>query len=295
MTYSVDELFSAVPSLFKQFRDNASVLPEGFQAVVLDAGDGTVVKFLKRKPEGGAADDIKRQFSAEIYSLMQFHGRAGEYFVPQLVEEPTFLMEDQPLGHDFMGYVRMTKVDGSPLEQRATGADSSQIVQLGEAIAVMHGLGDRFVQRQKSPSSRGQNFSVDFIRDDKLMGKVLECNDWLSHQDIAGYMHGDVNWNNVLFDKKGHLLSVIDFAFSGDSRNRFLDFANVSSDKVHFAVSAYNRASAAPALDPRVVEITSLRNYSDYVSFVTRCSQAAVDPKRPQALFAEGIMRIDLD
>lgn len=194
---------------------DAILLGEGVWGRVFDPGDGTVVKLMR---QGGGLGAVADLWANEAAALRTLEGLVVPVAVPRLVDAA--MLDEEETG--FAAYLRLTRLPGHPLDDDSLPALLSApggrfAAQLGETLAVLHGLEDTagFADPRADRDRAHLAEMAPGVAHVAGPRAIAAIDAGLSALETAGdtvASHGDINSTNLLADDNGNLCGLIDWA-----------------------------------------------------------------------------------
>lgn len=229
------ELYERLKRLSPIFSSSAApFLEQGAQALVVDMNDGTMVKAFKRWRDLG---EPYEQLAHECASLMLFKGQAGRFAVPRIVDEPVKFDEDAGAQAGFVGYVRMTKIQGRNPDWDTIKDSASSMATLqrhafdiGAAIASVHLAAEGHSLLDDVPLSFvpvGHHVHTVGINCPKRRARLIACNDYMMDNLRGGFCHADMKDGNIIVNNDDRIIGIVDFGLAGVHSNIYMDFVRL--------------------------------------------------------------------
>jgi aminoglycoside phosphotransferase (APT) family kinase protein len=229
-----------------------AVAGEGLWSRVHDLGDGTVLKIVRRH---GGLGSGEAKLAHEVRALELLVGLTTRVIrVPRLIAHGIFENSYFGQGPALAGWLRSEKLPGTVLDEAALWGLSSAERQkrgeeIGAAIAEFHEVA---TAQAGAPTAFGNCLARSI--DDALarisaprhragLQRLKEM--WLAETAETVFLHGDINFQNVLRPRDGPL-GFIDFAGAG-AGPREADFRNLDGpgplrDAIHRGYAAVSGA-----------------------------------------------------
>ncbi len=241
------QLFERLKPLSPIFLSTAAPCrDQGAQALVVDMKDGTMVKAFKASNNLGLAN---AQLAHECASLVLFEGQVGQFAVPRIVDEPIAFDDDKIMASGFVGYVRMTKIEGRhPDWDRIKAADSSMVIlarhafDVGAAIASVHMTAEKHPQFDAIPTSFvpvGHHIHTVGINCHNRRSRLTACNDYMMGNLQGGFCHADIKGGNIIVNGNDRIVGLVDFGLAGVHSNTHLDFVRLPWNFLPHAYKGY--------------------------------------------------------
>lgn len=248
----------------------------GQWGLVADHNDGTVTKLLFRQDHEKQQDWAEANLENELAFLRHAGGIKLEGVqIPELVTGMTRLDE----GALFASY-RMTKLSGTAAkwkagpgqEQDAHFFEAGQLLaRFQHAAAALPTMG-LIVHSHEKAGMIEPVPALDAARNEALAVADL----YLQTHKQGGIIHADFHGGNILLDQKGRISGLIDFAVTGPSENRLIDFINVPLEKRESFMHGYGQASGK-AVDPMMMTMTEISMLANCINF---CADRPAEQKK---------------
>jgi hypothetical protein len=201
------------------------ILGHGLWGPTLDLGDGTLLKLVRPAAGIGDGRDINAN-EARVLSLLDGRPLDG-LAVPRLLGNGEFSPGGRPAAAGYAAWLRLTRVDGRPIDEdwlaARSGADCHRFAaSFGRAAAAL--------QREASALLRRKHATLDdrlaalitslpsissTTADRQLGARLLDAVGAMPELRRGGFVHGDLHLRNVLVDDDGRVCGVIDFGEAG--------------------------------------------------------------------------------
>ncbi|HEX7775939.1 MAG TPA: aminoglycoside phosphotransferase family protein [Parvibaculum sp.] len=229
---------------------------EGLWARVYDLGDGTVLKIVRRHGGLGSGD---AKLAREVKALELLGGLTSAAIrVPRLIAHGFFENSYFGAGPALAGWMRSERLPGLPLDDSGLwGLQPAERDRRGEdlgaAIAEFHQLA---TARAGVPTMLGDSLArsidealarISAPRQRAGLKRLKEM--WLAGKGTPVFLHGDINFRNVLHQRSGPA-SLVDFAETGsgvlEADFRTLDTPGPLRDAIYRGYAAVSGAKPDP-------------------------------------------------
>ncbi len=262
LTQTFNEIQRAYPALVAE----ATPLDMGQWGLVADHNDGTVTKLLFRQDHEKQQDWAEANLSNELAFLRMARGvKLDGIQIPEIVTDIKRLDE----GTLFASY-RMTKLSGMAANWKAgpRQQQDDHFFEAGHLLARFHEAAAALPVTGlvvHSPEKAGMIETVPAL--DAARNEALAVADlYLQAHKQGGIIHADYHGGNILLDQKGRISGLIDFAVTGPSANRLIDFINVPPEKSDAFRKGYAQASGQ-VVDPMMMAMTEISMLANCINF----------------------------
>jgi len=192
----------------------------GVWGVVFDLGDGSVLKLIrKRGGLGSPASLIHR----ETLALGVLGGKkVGGFQIPELLGQGDLPLPSNPFVAPLEGWIRLSQVEGRILSAAMPSHPDTRNQlgeRLGAGMAHFHEDATALAKTVQLPEADPIERSIGELEialpkpDDKALCVKLREH-WLRLDREPVFLHGDINFSNVLVNDRGDF-SLLDFAECG--------------------------------------------------------------------------------
>ncbi len=249
---------------------NTSPLALGSQGIVLDRGDGTLIKIYLRDKEAINSNNEK-SFLNEVEILDNLKGeKYGTAYTPKILE-----VIPLPNSIEAHGAYCMPKFKGHHLQWKifAETANSNKVKthfrNVGKVLADFHtkaapSLLDRYPEKKRL--EYGTSIKNVPILNQKINQALDSCNAHLQQHMKSGVNHGDFNEANFLVNEEGETTVLLDPSFAGYTPNYLSDFAYIPANKVSIVIDEYEKITGEK-IDPTMMLLTQLSLYTAIINF----------------------------
>ncbi|MDA0218358.1 MAG: aminoglycoside phosphotransferase family protein [Proteobacteria bacterium] len=238
------------------------LLGEGVWGQVHDAGDGTVIKLLR---QGGGLGEAEELWDNERATLRALEGLDLPFAVPRLVDAGW--LDEAATG--CRAFLRMTRLSGHALDDDSLAALAAAPAgrlagQLGEALAALHAcaMAEGFADSRAGVDLAMLEELAPRVADIAGPGAIAAIAESLTSLEGGATVanHGDINSTNILVDKRGDLVGLIDWAEARQDW-REAEFCHlVMLPEVLAPVRAAYESAAGFSLDDRRLDLVGLHN-----------------------------------
>lgn len=271
---SFNKFASAFPGLARK----AKPLGAGLTGLVVEWKNGTIGKFYFRPEESNEQQKswIDAGLAAETFclkTLKNAHLGDGIRF-PALVQKPRRLNNKS----DFYAWFSMTKVPGTGqswdnhVSKKGRLKPGSGILfrQAGRLLAAFHSAMEKKPEahafKNKVWKEGGTRIAQVPTLDQDTNTALAAADSYLKKNIKSAFIHGDIHGQNILFDKKNGITSLIDFAFAGQHGNYLVDFRNVPDSALPDFIKGYEDGGGRKT-DIDMVKMTEISGLADFINW----------------------------